>query len=568
MSTTSTTRHGHGHSRHDWVTVSLLISLSPLAFTIGLLVAMSDAISRVVGHRGKLLPRLPSRKRGSAYIEEKPIPRRKIVLISGATPVGLALARGFTNAGHRVVIVDQEAAWRLSKARYSRGVSDFVAYDQYVRSRFGKILREAAPYPEQMMRLANLKKADIWVPCEDWSTDEEKMQAAGVIRLHRPDCLVLFPGPESLDLSWDRVTFSKFITSLDSTIKTPASNIVRSRGQIHSLLGAKESKRSLLVTGPLPRDALDENDEFVKGHRWRDSGYSEYSSTTANAFEDYENEDEQTQRSYKLPLETLDKTYDLLTSIPISPVSPWNVSEIVFGKPCIVHALVEETSIRAFTALMQPIGTQFPTPFGDVSPFTEQPTTRKLSPIDPASSLFVAFKSFTQLFVSKLPGHSSSHLTLHFILTSKPTDFGVELRPWVVDCKFNFPTSLQAIPDATATWASSIARLGQKVSSKRSATSPGIASTHVTGVYSFPAAFFQQSFISTWLFLTWRLSFANLLRSWRDFSERVFYWREELWDKKDPVPFIWFWAVERPIIAVIDVLWRILLTLRLVSADS
>jgi hypothetical protein len=555
---------------HDWVTISLLISLSPLAFTIGLLVAMSDAISRVVGHRGKLLPRLPVRRKGSApYVEsERHRPTRKTILISGATPVALALARGFAKAGHRVVIVDQEAARGLSKARYSSGVSDFVAYDKYERSKFGRRLKEAVPYPEKMMQLALSKKADIWIPCENWSTDEEKMQATGVIRLHRPDCLVLFPGPESLDLSWDRVTFAKFVSSLESTIKSPASTVVRSRGQIHSLLGSKDSKRSVLLTGPLPRDALDENDEFIKGHRWRDSGYSEYSSITANTFEDAEGEESDEQRSYKLPLETLDKTYDLLTSIPISPVSPWSVSDVISGKPCTIHAIVEDNSIRSFTAFMQPLTTQFPPYFGDSSPFDEHSNLKSISSLDPGSPLFVTFKNFTELFVSKLPGHSSAHLTLDFILTSKPTDFGVELRPWVVDCKFTFPASLLAVRDATNIWAFSIARLGQKISPKRPATTPGATSTRITGVYSLPAAFFQMCFVSTWLFVTWRLSLPHLLRSWREFVERVLYWREELWDSKDPGPFIWFWTVERPIIAVLDLCWRILLTLRLVSAES
>lgn len=555
--------------------------MSPLAVTVGLLVALSDIISRVVGHRGKLLPRFPNKDR--ARIEQgKSAQKRKVILISGSTPVAMALARDFAKLGHRVIISDQEAVSRVNRARYSRGVSDFVPYEKYERSRFGSRLREGAAYPEKVLRLTILLKADIWIPCEDWSSDENKMQAAGVIRLHRPECEVLFPGPDALNLSWDPASLSKFVTSLDSIIKTPSYNIVHSRGQIHSMLGSKDSKRSLLLTGPLPQDSFSDEVGFVKGHQWRDSGYSEYSFTTASASEDYLVESrpssrasladlqiyrhDEPQKSFKLPLDSLDKTYDLLASVPINSSSLWSASEVLVGKPCVVHALVEANTIRAFMALMHPTSAQYPASLGDPSPF-EQSSIRPLSPLDSSSSLFVAFKQFTELFVARLPSHAAASLTLHFILTSKPADFGVELRPWIVDCKFAIPTSFLTVPAASTTWASSIIRLGNKASAKRTTAVPLIRTNRATGVYSFPATIIQQCIATTWLFLTLRMPFTDLMRSWRHFIDKVLYWHEELWDFRDPAPFIWFWTVEKPILTAMDFIWRLLQVLRLSSVE-
>jgi hypothetical protein len=565
-------------SQHDWVTVGLLISLAPLSITLGILVAVSDAVSRVVGHRGKLIPRLQGRykelrKNGaalgttdpSAAVVVEPRGPKMTVLISGSNALALAMARELSAAGHRVVLSDLEQLRLLNRGRYSRGVSEFVRMQKYEDKAWRIFTKksEELNYPERMLSLVQAKRPNIWIPCDDSVTDEEMMQAAGIVKMHLPSCSVYYPGPEALNLSWNQEAFMQFIESLDSKIKAPSSTMVSTRGEVHRMIGSASTHRPLVLSGPLARSPSDSS--FTKGHhRWRDSGFSEPSSLDGATDVD----EQELEKSYHLPLESLDKTYDLLATIPISPVSPWKASDIVVGKPCTVHALIANNTMRAFTAYLGVAKVTVPESDGESFSFDDPAVTNPIFPLDQASPLLSTLQSFTSGLITKLPGYVSGTITLRFVLAEKPLPVGVELRPWVIQCEFGTPKALLAIPGATTSWALSIAKPFVRQSPRKSRWAYEVAHGRSTGVYSLPGEFFASVIVPIWLFVIRETHLPDVLRAWRVFMDKVMFWREELWDSNDPGPFLWYWIVERPVIAFVDLVWRILTTLQIVSRSS
>ncbi|KAF2665952.1 hypothetical protein BT63DRAFT_427739 [Microthyrium microscopicum] len=558
---------------HDWVTVGLLISLAPLSITLGLLVALSDAVSRVVGHRGKLLPRLnaqssnrrlngrpqpPSQSVETTAILEQPRGPKYNVLITGSTPLALAMAREFTKNGHRVTVSDHETVRRVNRARYSRGVSSFLPMkkvDTYAWPLFGRSTQTLS-FPEQMLLVVKAKQPNIWLPCDDSITEEEMMQAVGVIKSRYPEISVYSPGPEALNLSWDSTEFTQYVESLDLTIRTPRSSIVMSRGEVHRMIGSPGRTKSVHLTGPVSNNGTPE--PFVKGHRWRDSGYSEGSSTDGKD----SLESSQLEKSFHLPLENLSKTYDLLSSLSINSVSPWKASSVVIGRPCIVHALIVENSMRAFTAYLGSNKITYPaTEDSESDSFADT-----INPMDQDSPLVSTLQQFSKGFISKLPGYVSGTISLRFILVETSTSFGLEVRPCIIQCQFGLPKALLGIPDAAPTWALGMAKPCVRMK-QRQASIPKqeITSGINTGVYSLPGAFFFLFLRSIFGFVTFQLCTSDVLCQWRVFVDKVMYWREELWDSEDPGPFFWFWIVEQPIVAFLELLSRILRTFRIMA---
>jgi len=93
---------------------------------------------------------------------------RKTVLITGCTTTkALHVARTMGQAGHKIIIADQDPAFGLSLTRFSK----------YVHKYFNVKARSKADYVEELVRIWALENIDWFIPISNNVTDIEVMEA-------------------------------------------------------------------------------------------------------------------------------------------------------------------------------------------------------------------------------------------------------------------------------------------------------------------------------------------------------------------------------------------------------
>jgi hypothetical protein len=534
------------HHSHSWLTIALLVSLAPVSILLGILISLSDAVSRVLGHRGSLLPRpIYNRRQPNSVSRQTPSSsqnntsgRKRALLITGSGPLALAFARLFSERGWSVVVCDGERIPYFNRTRYSSAVKEFVPLRGYFFQRllgWRRGIGAGGNLPGGLVRLVKNRNISFWLPLESSLGAQDYADAKALV-LSGTQCKVLGASDDIASLANDRNDFEHAVKSTAGAIQTPKSISINTRGEIHRLLGGVlGSRRYLLSRLPILNE---QNGLSLNEIRWRDSGFSEppYSDS-----EDKDSTPEGLETSYELPLSTLDKTYDLLASISVSSKRPWSVTEILKGKPCQSNCLVIGGELRAFAGFRSSGFVSYPR----TAAYVREPI---LIPIDQNSPLYNSMRSFTKSFISTLPEGISTPLNLNFLLEEKQLPFGAAEHLWVLSCSFYFSTSILPFDNAISATVNGIVGVSGNDNLEITASDPS------RGVYSLPPHIIQHLIVPILRFLTFQSSLTTLLKSFHELSTHFLFWREELFDWKDPAPFLWFWIIEQPVYTTLRLL--------------
>jgi hypothetical protein len=474
--------------------------------------------------------------------------------VTGNGALALAVARALRTRGCYVVVTEAERVPLLNCLRYSKAVGEFVPFE---RVEFGRWLRwrgDSSQQPfdlgQHLLRLIQSKKLDTWVVL-DSSLDHQSLLEARDLISSETNCAIFYPPKDVSILSTDPNEFAQKANAIPMSIKSPMPVQVHTRGGIHRILGGVLGTQKYLLSKVTVL-----NGDGVQGHyhpRWRDSGFSEPDS--GDMIEDVNDDDLPDidgPSSYILPLESMDKTYDLLARVNISSKYPWLVSEIFTGKAYYANCLIVDGKLNVFAAFMCPTLISYPLEQKEIDNQTTIPSeVPNLIPVDTSSALHFAMKSFTKSFVDSLPTPISSPLNIKFILEEKLVAFGSEGRLWALSCNFDFPQTL--LPYDAA-----IKQYTEKIASPRETVTDGssleLNSTSIPGIYSLPDDVLQYLVIPILRLLILNNSLTQILKDFNKFFTHWLYWKEELFDIRDPAPWFWYWVVEQPIYTVLRLL--------------
>jgi hypothetical protein len=524
------------------------VSLAPISIILVILISLSNAVSRVLGHRGSLLPRRPITNKRGNNISPRTDPSlnvrtnntKRVLLITGSGPLALAYAKLFWERGWAVVVCDEERIPCFNRTRYSRAIKEFVPLGSYG---FDKLLgwRQSVgvggDVPGDLVKLVRARNIDIWIPLESSLTAQDYVEAKALVS-SETQCRVLGVFEDVAVLATDQNELELAVKATAGAIQAPKSIAINTRGEVHRLLGGVlGSRRYLLRRTPA---FSEQNQPRSNEARWRDSGFSE------PPFLNSENKDEppeDLETSYVLPLESMDKTYELLASISVSSKRPWLVTAILNGKHCQANCLVIDGELRAFSGFTSSSFVSYPSESAHVG----RPI---LVPVDDNSALFDSMRSFTESFISTLPRSISSPINLDFLLEEKQLPFGAAGHLWILSCSFDFSTSVLPFDDALSAVVDGI------TGSVAQNTQASVADP-VRSVYSLPSDIIQLFIFPILQFVTFQSSLTTLLKPFHELSTHLLFWREELFDWKDPAPFLWFWIIEQPVYTVLRLLSRL-----------
>lgn len=548
---------------HSWVTIALLVWLAPVSVILGAFITIGNAVSRVLGHRGSLLPR-SSR---SAWTQKLSVQSKRRVLVTGSGPLALAFARALRRNGNYVVVTDAERVPFLNRLRYSRAVAEFVPFE---RGSLGNWIRwkpQSSPkfdLARHILRLIRSKKLDIWVILDSSLNHQSLLEARDLIT-SETNCVAFYPPRGVAILSTDLDELAHKTTTLPMAIKPPMAVHVHTRGEIHTILGGVLGiQRFLLSSATVPK----ENGSQSNGRRrWRDSGFSEPDLIDLmDDINDSAHQNSDGKMSYVLPLESMDATYEFLTRINISSKHPWSISEILKGRAYYANCLISDGKLKVFTVLMSQAVVTYPTKYNETdrqSVTSFQPSN--LVPVDSSSAIHLSIRSFTQSFIESLPTSISSPLNFKFLLEEKSVEYGSASRLWCLSCNFDFPKFLLPWDIAVTNYAKNIAPLQY---TRNKETSLELNNSPIPRIYSLPHDILQHLIIPILQFLTFRSTVTAILKSFNEFFTHLLYWKEELFDMGDPAPWLWFWIVEQPVHAAMRLLTLIVQGLRQRGLES
>ncbi|GAD91879.1 conserved hypothetical protein [Paecilomyces variotii No. 5] len=155
----------------------------------------------------------------------------KTILITGVdTPHGLALARLWYYAGHRVVGADVGNLAVRSAGSMSKTISAYyhILKPQYVSCLLDIIKRE---------------KVDLWIPCSDMSSAAEDAVAKEIVE-SRTECKCIHFGTDLATIFGQTDTFTQWI--FDKGLPLVEKHYVRSRDAVHKILHRSPTKTYLM----------------------------------------------------------------------------------------------------------------------------------------------------------------------------------------------------------------------------------------------------------------------------------------------------------------------------------
>ncbi|KAI5854852.1 catechol O-methyltransferase [Tricharina praecox] len=235
-------------------------------------------------------------------------PQRTVMVTAVAMGKGLALARAFHQAGHRVIGVDFDTAHYAhspvpSSGRFSQSL------DKYFTVTTPHDRASRAKYSEEMVRLVKSQGVDLWLPVSGVASTIEDALLKAVIE-KETNCKVFQPDPKTCEILHDKYRFIQSVQ--DAGLTTPVTVLVESQDEVFGVL-------------------LDHPDLtfIVKCVELDDVSRADMT---------------------KLPQPTPLETEKFVHSLDISPQKRWVVQQFVRGKEFCTHAVVVRGKVKAFVA--------------------------------------------------------------------------------------------------------------------------------------------------------------------------------------------------------------------------
>lgn len=289
---------------------------------------------------------------------------KKTILVTGVGMTkGLALARAFYQAGHRVIGADFEPGFACG--RFSTALSGFYTLRKPTTSSSSSG-SSSKLYVQDLINVIVREHVDLWVSCSGVASAVEDGEAKEMIE-QQTNCKAVQFNVRVTQMLHEKHTFVEHTKQIG--LHVPETHTITSREQVeHALQQAAPGRKFILKTIGM-----------------NDAARGEILSTL-------------------LPKETPHATKKYLATLHISPQSPWILQQFILGHEFCTHALVIRGKVCAFVAC----------------PSAELLMHYRALPAD--SALSQAMLQFTRTYADAEGETFTGHLSFDFLVEGDDTD--------------------------------------------------------------------------------------------------------------------------------------------------
>ncbi|EMF08930.1 uncharacterized protein SEPMUDRAFT_52401 [Sphaerulina musiva SO2202] len=291
---------------------------------------------------------------------------KKTILVTGVGMTkGLALARAFYQAGHRVIGADFEPGFACG--RFSTALSGFYTLRKPTTSSSSSGSSSSSKlYVQDLINVIVREHVDLWVSCSGVASAVEDGEAKEMIE-QQTNCKAVQFNVRITQMLHEKHTFVEHTKQIG--LHVPETHTITSREQVeHALQQAAPGRKYILKTIGM-----------------NDAARGEILSTL-------------------LPKETPHATKKYLATLHISPQSPWILQQFILGQEFCTHALVIRGKVCAFVAC----------------PSAELLMHYRALPAD--SALSQAMLQFTRTYAAAEGETFTGHLSFDFLVEGDDTD--------------------------------------------------------------------------------------------------------------------------------------------------
>lgn len=291
---------------------------------------------------------------------------KKTILVTGVGMTkGLALARAFYQAGHRVIGADFEPGFACG--RFSTALSGFYTLRKPTTSSSSSGSSSSSKlYVQDLINVIVREHVDLWVSCSGVASAVEDGEAKEMIE-QQTNCKAVQFNVRVTQMLHEKHTFVEHTKQIG--LHVPETHTITSREQVeHALQQAAPGRKYILKTIGM-----------------NDAARGEILSTL-------------------LPKETPHATKKYLAKLNISPQAPWILQQFILGQEFCTHALVIRGQVRAFVAC----------------PSAELLMHYRALPAD--SALSQAMLQFTRTYAAAEGETFTGHLSFDFLVEGDDTD--------------------------------------------------------------------------------------------------------------------------------------------------
>ncbi|OLN87973.1 hypothetical protein CCHL11_00359 [Colletotrichum chlorophyti] len=428
---------------------------------------------------------------------------RRTILVTGVGMTkGLALARLFHEAGHRVIGADFSPYACGSR---SRALSAYHVLQKPTRG-------NADPYLASVLRVIELEKVDLWVSCSGVGSAIEDGVVKEVVEA-RTTCKAV-----QFDVARTRILHEKdsFMDHTRETgLRVPESYLVTSRNEMVAALEAAAGL-SYNVEKEAARPQKERTPRFIaKSVGMNDRGRGDMT---------------------LLPLPTEKQTYDHIYHLEwlgMSDKEPWLLQEFIEGHEFCTHSLVVRGEVRAFVACRS----------------AELLMHYVALPAD--SSLSRAMLDFTRKQAASFGEGFTGHLSFDFMVTDADIAMAKMSRPdqltlYPIECNPRAHTAVALFGNTPELVDQYLAVLGDN-KPPAGAAPEVVTPASPAKYYWIGHDFFTLFLLPTARLCLFQISAAAYARSVWKFVEHVLFWKDGTFELWDPLPVWWLYHVYWPL---------------------
>ena len=408
----------------------------------------------------------------------------KTVLVTGVgMSKGLALARTFYQAGHRVIGADFEPYGVAVCGRFSKALSKYYALAK-PNERDG-----SARYIHELLKVVRTENIDLWISCSGVASAVEDGEAMQVIE-KSTDCKAIQFDVKTTATLHEKHSFVQHTKSLG--LPAPETYNVTSRDAVHKVLHKPAAKKYIMKSVGV--------DDATRGNMTL------------------------------LPRRTLSQTYSHVSEIPISPKKPWVLQQYIQGKEYCTHALVVKGTVKAFVAC----------PSLELLMHYEA-----LPPESALSRAMLKFtKEFVARSDEGMTGHLSFDFLVEESVTEhgiQLTFYPIECNPRAHTAVILFKGQSTALAE------SYLSTLDHSTANGVNGYDDHIVtSKHPEKYYWVGHDLIALVLYPLLRFLIGKLSRSEFLRGCYTFAEHVLFWKDGTFEIWDPLPWWWLYHVYWP----------------------
>jgi hypothetical protein len=417
---------------------------------------------------------------------------------------GLALARAFYQAGHRVIGADFEPYFIPVCGRFSVALSKFYRVSKPTTS------EGSGAYIHDLTSIIKKEKVELWVSCSGVASALDDGEAAEAIE-KETSCIPIQFGLSLTETLHEKHSFISHTRKIG--LNVPATHLVTSETEAQAVLYPEKSRYGSPLTSP-------KRQYIMKSVGMDDSVRADMT---------------------LLPRPTMKETVLHIKRLNPTPFRPFVLQQYVSGREYCTHSLLIQGKVKAFVAC----------------PSAE--LLMQYTPLPTSSALSRAMYLYTCIYGRKTLPPMTGHFSIDFLVeesvareaekrTSASESEVRELmrKLYPIECNPRTHTAVCAFADIPEDLSDAYLSVlpdheSNNISNRHLTDTVVVSKPGVPGTYWIGHDLVTKVLLPLFWLLRFEMGLRECLSRWMEFVEHVLFWKDGTWAVWDPWPVWWLY---------------------------